>query len=434
MCVSDLDKGGEELDSRIKKLIDLTKKKFGLQNYYLQTHEIYRRVNFFSDTVYTLCMEWFPNHETDEEDGSNPDGTAVIEIDIHTQKFTSAIFVSGKTYAHNGVSFANFTNNDIIKWIEQETGLVYEKQFKLRREEERELLFMECIDGTAVSPSGFIEVHYDEEGKLTFFSNHGHYPSKEMVLEETYSLTFEKIEQLAKEQVQLLEYPSYEQKRLFSLFAVEEIYIRNDQSYTIPYEMFADVNSYREINQTIFWDEPLKQTFDQKELNWNDEVSVEQAYAAEPSPDSFPITMNEKEKCILAVKDLLRQEYSNESGMWVLKTLHREKGYIHAMLRAKKQDKRVFQKKLMLMIDPKNFQVVNYMDNKFMLEHFDEFQAPDKITIEKEDAFEKLKDLFELKPYYVYDFDKKRYVLCGKVDCEYSVNASTGEVIMLDNL
>ncbi|MGQ4666871.1 hypothetical protein ACUIJN_13765 [Metabacillus halosaccharovorans] len=422
------------MDARIKELIVRTKEKFGLRNYYLQTYEIYRRVNFFSDTVYTLCMEWFPNHESVDDDGSNPDGTAVIEIDIHTKRFTSAIFVRGKTYAHNGVSFANLTNDDMIKWIEQETGLVYEKQFKLYKEEERELHFMECIDGISVSPSGYIEVHYDEEGKLTFFSNHGHYPSKEMVLIENYSLTFEKIEQLAHKQLRLLEYPSYEQKRLFPLFAVEEIYIRNDQSYTIPFEMFADVNSFREINQTIFWDEPLKQTFDRKELNWNEEVSVDQAYAAEPSPDSFPLTKDEKENCILAVKDLLRQEYPNESGMWLLKTFHREKGYIHAMLRAKKQDKRVFQKKLMLMIDPKSFQVVNYMDNKFMLEHFDEFQAPDKITIEKEDAFEKLKDLFELKPYYVYDFDKKRYVLCGKVDCEYSVKATTGEVIMLDNL
>jgi len=434
VCQSDLDKGGEELDSRIKELIDLTKEKFGLQNYYLQTYEIYRRVNFFSDTIYTLCMEWFPSDETDEEDGSNPDGTAVIEIDIHTHTFTSAIFVSGKTYAHNGVSFANSTKNDIIKWIEQETGLIYEKQFKLHREEEGELHFKECIDGIAVSPSGYIEVHYDEDRKLTFFSNHGHYPTKEMVLEENYSLTLEKIEQLAKEQLKLLEYPSYEQKCLFPLFAVEEIYIRNDQSYTIPFEMFADINSYRAINQTMYWDEPLKQTFDRKELKWNEEISVEQAFAAEPSPDSFPITMDEKEKCILAVKDLLRKEYSNESGLWVLKTLHREKGYIHAILRANKQDKRVFQKKVMLMIDPESFQVVNYMDNKFMLERFDEFQTPDKMIIEKEEAFEKLKDLFELKPYYVYDLNKKRYVLCGKIDCEYSVNASTGEVIMLDNL
>ncbi|PMC33865.1 hypothetical protein CJ195_26450 [Bacillus sp. UMB0899] len=422
------------MDTRIKELVDLTKKKFGLENYYLQSHDIYRRVDFFNNTIYTLCMEWFPTHETIEEDGSNPDGTAVIEIDLHSYKFTSAIFVMGKTYAHNGISFANSTKNDIIKWIENETGLVYEKQFKLRKEEARELHFMECIEGVAVSPSGYIELHYDEEGKLTFFSNHGYYPSKEVVIKEHYSLTFEKIKHLAKEQLQILEYPSYEQKRLFPIFAVEEIYIRNDQTSTIPFEIFADVNSYKKIELTIYWDEPLKQTFDRKELNLTEEVSVEQAYASEPSLDSFPLTMEEQEKYIEAVRDLLRQEYPNDSGIWRLKTLHREKGYIHAMLRANKRDKRVFQRKLMVMIDAKNLHAVNYMDNQFMLEMFDKFQEPEKIMIEKEEAFEKLKELFVLKPCYVYDFDKKYYCLCGKVDCDYGVNAATGEVIALNEL
>ncbi|WP_175638126.1 hypothetical protein [Metabacillus schmidteae] len=422
------------MDTRIKELIDLTEKKFGLENYYLHSHDIFRRGDFFNNTIYTLCMEWFPNHETVEKDGSNPDGTAVIEIDIHSHKFTSAIFVKGKTYAHNGVAFANSTKNEIIKWIEQETDLVYEKQFKLRKEEERELHFMECIDGVAVSPSGYIELRYNEEGKLTYFSNHGQYPSKEMVIEEDYSLTFEKVKHLAKEQVKLLEYPSHEEKRLFPIFAVEEIYIRNDQTYTIPFEFFADVNSYKKIEQPIHWDEPLKQTFDRKELNLTEEVTVEQAYASEPSPDSFPITNEEQEKCIEAVRDLLRQKYPNETGKWILKTLHREKGYIHAALRANKQDKRVFQRKLMVMIDAEHLHAVNYMDNLFMLEMFNEFQEPEKIMIEKEEAFDKLKDLFMLKPYHVYDFDKKQYVLCGKVDCDYGVNAATGEVIALNDL
>ena len=37
-----------------------------------------------------------------------------------------------------------------------------------------------------------------------------------------------------------------------------------------------------------------------------------------------------------------------------LKTLHRDKGYIHATLRANKQDNRVFQRKIMIMIDAKS--------------------------------------------------------------------------------
>ena len=45
-------------------------------------------------------MEWFPNHVIkQEDDGSNPEGTAVIEVNLNTGKFESAIFVMGKTFA-----------------------------------------------------------------------------------------------------------------------------------------------------------------------------------------------------------------------------------------------------------------------------------------------------------------------------------------------
>ncbi|MED4354858.1 hypothetical protein P9265_21500 [Schinkia azotoformans] len=146
------------------------------------------------------------------------------------------------------------------------------------------------------------------------------------------------------------------------------------------------------------------------------------------------ITTEEQEKCITSVKDFLRQEYLNETGKWTLKTLHRDKGYIHAILRTNKQDNRVFQRKLMIMIDAKSFEVLNYMDNQAMLEIFNQFQAPDKVRITKEEVYKKVKERFELKSYYVYDFEQKQYVLCGKLDCEYGVNGSNGEVIVLNDL
>ena len=136
----------------------------------------------------------------------------------------------------------------------------------------------------------------------------------------------------------------------------------------------------------------------------------------------------------MAVKDFLCQEYPNDTGKWILKTLHRDKGYIHATLKENHQNNRVFQRKMKIMIDAESFQVVNYMDNKPMLEIYDQFQAPDKVTITKEEAFGKIKELFELKPIYVYDFEQKQYVLCGKLDCQYGVNAGNGEVISLDDL
>lgn len=215
---------------------------------------------------------------------------------------------------------------------------------------------------------------------------------------------------------------------------MEEIFVTNDGATTIPFEVFADENYFLKIDQTIYWDEPMNQPFERKEIKWIEDLTAEQALSCEPSPDSFPIAEEEQEKCMMAVKNLLRQEYSKESGNWVLKHFYRDKGYIKANLKANIQDVRVFQRKIKVFIDPKSFQAVNYLDSKPMLETFDDFQSPDKVTITKEEAYEKLKSLLELKPYYVYDFKQKQYVLCGKLDCKYGVNASNGEVIALDDL
>ncbi|MDR4887708.1 hypothetical protein RGU12_09130 [Fredinandcohnia sp. QZ13] len=421
------------MDERTQELIELTKNKFGLWDYSLKRSSYNRSVNIFNETVYTLSMEWFPNHvlEPVDED-ENPDGTAVIEIDIHSRKFQSAIFVMGQTFAKNGVTFAS--KNDIINWIEQETGLRYEQQFQLRKEEEGELHFTECIGGVDVSPSGMIEVNYNQEGNLTLFSVHGHFPSKERVELESYTLPFEKIEDIAKEQLKLLEFPLFDQQRLVAAYAVEEIYVRNDQISTIPFEPIVDVKGYLKVDKPLSWDEPLRTMFERKEMKWHEEVTAEQASSNEPSPDSLPITEAEQEKCVRVVRDFLRQEYPNDSGIWIIRTLHRENGYIHAILRATEQDSRVFQRKVNIMIDSKNHQVINYMDNLMMLKMFEEFEIPEKVVISKDEAFEKLKGKYELTPCYVYDFDQKQYVLCGKIDCQFGVNAATGDVVGLEDI
>ncbi|MGM8216094.1 hypothetical protein ACLIA0_11020 [Bacillaceae bacterium W0354] len=422
------------MDNRLKELIDITKKKFGLNNYYLKRHGLDRYVNVFGETVYTLSMEWFPDHVEEPEDDTNPEGAAIIEVNVNSHKFLSAIFVMGKTYAKNGISFAGLHKNDIIKWVEQETGLTYGKQLQLHKEEEGRFLFKEVIDGVAVSPSGSVELEFNEERKLTLFAVHGQFPSEDIIKKEAYTLSFDKVEHLAKDQLKLVEFPSHEHKRLIPAYGVEEVYITNNQMATIPFEFIVDVRSHIFINKTIFFDKTIKNPFERQEINWNEEVTAEQAFSSEPSPESLPITMKEQEECLLAVKDFLLQEYPEDSGDWVLKTLHRDRGYIHAILRVKKQDNRLFQRKLTVIIDATNFRAVNYIDNKPMLDIFDQFQAPEKIMIDKEKAYKELKKLYELKPYYVYDFEQRQYILCGKLDCQYAVNANNGQVIALSEL
>ncbi|WP_028595914.1 hypothetical protein [Paenibacillus assamensis] len=423
------------MDKKIQELIDLTNEKFGLRNYRLERYSLYRKVNVFNDTVYTMVMEWFPKHvTTQEDDDSNPEGTAVVEINVHDRKFLSAIFVRGKTYATDGVMFTDVRSNNIIRWIEDETGLVYGEQFQLDQAKERDFLFKECINGIAISPSGLIQVTCNQEGKLISFSAHGQFPPTAMIREESYTLSLDKIKHLAMEQLKLIEFPSNKDETLVPVYAIEEIFVQNDGKSTIPYEVFSDTRSYLKIDQTLCWDDPIDTPFERQEVSWMEEVTWEQVWLSERSPDSFPITTEEQTKCLVAVKNLLRQQYPNDSDQWMVKTLHRDQGHIYAVLRMNNQVNRVFQRKLTIIIDTGSYQAVNYMDNESMLNFFDPFKVANPVSINKEEAYDNLLERIELTPCYVYDFEQKQFILYGKLDCHYAVNAGSGEVISLATL
>lgn len=63
------------MDERVKELVNYTRDKWGLENYYLHTHHFYRKPNSLNKTIYTLCMKWFPNLITKQENEEyNPEG------------------------------------------------------------------------------------------------------------------------------------------------------------------------------------------------------------------------------------------------------------------------------------------------------------------------------------------------------------------------
>ncbi|MEW9107101.1 MAG: hypothetical protein AB2769_16845, partial [Paenibacillus sp.] len=67
---------------------------------------------------------------------------------------------------------------------------------------------------------------------------------------------------------------------------------------------------------------------------------------------------------------------------------------------------------------------------------FDEFQGAGKVLISRDEAYEMLKEksLIELTPVYVYHPEQKKYILCGKLDCAYAVNAANGEIMELNSI
>ncbi|MCY9529427.1 hypothetical protein M5X04_08790 [Paenibacillus alvei] len=420
----------------IQEIIHATQHKFGLEKYRLHTQELYREVNLFNETTYYLSMEWYPPYvkESVEED-TNPEGTAVISYDLTAGQYTSVIFVQGKSYA-NSPSYPNIGLEEIIAWIERDTELVYGKQFQLSHHQNGQYIFHECVDGTPLSPGGRIEIHIDEANKLVQYSKYGFYASKSLIQKETFSLSIEQVEPLAKEQLKLLEYPVYEEQCLLPLYGIEEIYVTNDGASVIPFESIIHAVSRLNIDKVIEWEQASTQPLEKVDIEWRETVTAEQAVSSEPHPDSFPITGAEQEKAVAAVVEGMSQLYPNDSGQWVLKTLHRHRGYIEAILREQTPSKRVFQRKLVLFIDAQRFVTVNAIDNLPFIEMLDDFQAADEVVISQDEAYVKLKKkgFIKLTPVYVYHPEQKKYVLCGKLDCAYAVNAANGEIMELNNI
>ncbi|MDL0437016.1 hypothetical protein QQB53_14610, partial [Niallia sp. SS-2023] len=76
------------MDARIQALVDYTKEKLSLGNYYLYSCDLDRKVTNQNKTVYSLEMEWLPEHikAYDEED-EVPEGTASVSIYMDSRKF-----------------------------------------------------------------------------------------------------------------------------------------------------------------------------------------------------------------------------------------------------------------------------------------------------------------------------------------------------------
>lgn len=422
------------MEQKIQALIIATKEKFGLTNYYLHTSSFYRSLDVFEDTTYTFTTEWLPSHAKKvEEDDLNPPGTAIIDIDVHTGQLKRILFVNNKSFAEKNIIVSTSTN-DIIQWVEEETGLTYNEQFQLIEEENGRLFFKECFMGIPVSPSGFIEIKYNQDGQLTLFSAIGQFPPKEKFKQDVPALSLEKVADLPRKQIKLMEFPLEKQKQILPFYGFEEIYITNDLTRTIPYEFFVNDKIQLAINKIIYWDSPTNQLFEKKCLTFANDVTIEQVISREHHPNLLPITNLEKEQCISTVSDFLRQEYPNDTGKWLLTTLYRQDNYIYATLKYNEHSNFIFKRKLLVIIAAENLQAINSMDSQFMLKTFEAYTTVEKGTITENQAFDTLKDHLELTPVYVYDKQLAQYILCGKLDCAFAVNATNGELVKLDDL
>jgi|GEM_PF-1524993 len=438
-----------ELDPRLQPLIDKMIEKFNLKDYHLATLEIYHEKNIFNDTEYRLVIEWFPPGITERvEEDCNPDGTICLDIDLpSTQLLAYRVVGDSKQFPYKPFEAGN--KDSIIQWVEEETRLTYMKHFTTQAQEDPSSYeFKGCFHGIPLSPTEMISIQLNEQGELkSYYTSIRKEWIEDHVKQEEYTLALNHdILEIANKQWTLIEFPDRQGERWLQLYALEEIYVTNDQSRTISFEPIADKRSYLNLDRVIEWEQDADPSQEQRITEKDQEkrrpiqvgirkISYEQVLAEEPHPDTLPITEEDQNKIIVTINQFLRDKYPLDSGKWKITYVFRS-GDLNVVLKPADQGIRVIlQPKIIVFLDPKTWQVTNYLDmSQWNCLTKNLKDSANIINISRKEAFELIKDTIKITPYYVYDFDVKKYVLCGKIDTDYAVVAETGEVINLSEL
>ncbi|WYP26447.1 hypothetical protein NSQ54_19320 [Alkalihalobacillus sp. FSL W8-0930] len=413
------------MNSTIETMINEMKLKWGLTNYTLHKHTILQEVNALNDTRYVLCTEWLPKGvEGITEEDMYPEGAATIELDIHEQVFSRVIFGGDTSFAETSYSFSN--QAEVIKWVKKMTGL-HADSFMIEQKDERSYGFKSCIDGIPTDPGGYIHVEWNDLNQLTLFSKHGVFPNQSVAAKEDYLLQVEDVHDLFEKQVDRYALPDFDKEAIQEVYMVEELFIRHDLKKTYPYSLLE--RPYVLLNKPLTWSRPGARGRVRTELSMSREVSIETAFKNEESVDAQPINEIDQLRVKEIVTDYVSSFYPHDSGKWMLSGMFREWGVIHAVTRPVEKGAKAFQAKLVFMIDPQDFKVMNILDTSDFAAMYESFKMSGDLRILKEEAVHTLRKHLTLEPYYVYDEEEKRFVLCGKLDCQKVVLADRGTVV-----
>ncbi|TFJ92949.1 hypothetical protein [Lentibacillus salicampi] len=423
------------MDEKLRNVVDHTQAALGLHNHRLERYHFFREKNHLNETAYILNMEWFPEGVASAEDGLNPAGTAVADVNFYTGAVRGITFVDGINSADNSLYPTASTKEEVIEWVEDMTGLTFGRQFRIERDDKQVLRFAAAVDNIPVSPGGIIRTEFNDDGVLMVFYIDGEFPEADQIEWEPFALTPDKYEPVAKAQCQLVAYPDEAQEKWVAVYGLEEVFLTNDASRTIPFTIGEDTGSFVEKDDILRWDKPLDGNFEQKDIDLSPEVTLETVLADEPHPDSLPLTESEMTACVQEVLRFMRLVYPNESGKRKLIGFLLKDGYIIAELKpAEEKMQKMFGNKIKLVIERDTLTAIHYIDQSWLLEGFKHFAEATKPVVTVEEAFDLLREYLQVDPVYVYDNSRDHYMMCGKIDCDYGVNAMTGKVIKLSEM
>lgn len=416
------------MDNRLKQLVNELTVKFGLEQYQLETCSFHKELSYNGEAHYKCNLELFPHATADErEEGLNPIGTASIEYNLTTEKLVHLFFVQGQSFSTK-TAFETQTVREVAQWIEQETGYRFEQDFTIVDTLDNGYRFEAEIDSLPSSPGGLIEVEFNQAGKLTSFLMQDMQTIDENRKLTKFTLTKDDIETIIQDQIKLIQFPNEDEEKFIPLYAIEEVYIKNETKQRIPYLIHEREEII--VNEPIIWSTALEGTIARTVIEPHPEVSIEEAFTQQKAVARPLIEEKQLPQIFLAVTDVLRTVLPNESNRWAIATVRSEDQFIMCTLN--EIESTYFDRKFIVLLDPISLEVLNYIDTRELMEIFDSFTPAPEAIVTEDEAYEKLAPFVTLTPTYVYDFDTKQFELCGLLNATHAVEAVTGEMISLD--
>src|SRR5690625_31862 len=420
----------------IEEMIRSTKEKYSLDNYFLKNYDIERDVNIYNQTIYKLTMEWIPNEYKDETNEQlNPPGTAIIELDLPSEKTNTILFVHEQNKVKENLLNGNKLE-DIIAFIETETKLEYEKDFLFQGKRGDDYIFQACYKSIPLYPEGYIEVKLNDQGKLVHFITLGQFLGNKTVEDQAFAVKKTNMIEQLKQTVKLIQLPDDENQRFEKLYGIEETFITNDEKKLIPYQLLNHEKPILYLNKVMRWDVPEEWTEDLEEYEEDnidlelDIITYEQVLAEEPSADVLIFQELKESKIIETTKDFLYKFDPFDSNMWTLTEVYVDNERIHVNLQLTVDELGL--EKILIFIDPESYEVINYFSNEEVIHMYMLYEEAEEERITREEAYKLLKQHITIKPYYVYDRDRDKYILCGKIDSKHGVHASSGQLVIFN--
>lgn len=414
---------------RIEEIIRYTKEQFQLADFYLESSVLMRH-----DDQIVLSMDWLQNGTTRDETNSIPAGAVNFSVDIDTNKLTAIHFTGGENHLPDNL-FPQVDNLEaVIEWVEEKTHLDYGRQFKLVNEEKDNITFYAAVDNLTIFPGGTIHLSFNEEGILSSFHISGQFAEESELEWEPFNITEDAVRPLAKQYCKLIEFPDEATDTWKPIYITSSFLLKNQNPDTVTsFDEVENNLSYTLVNTPLVWQEASQKQFEEKEIHIPYTLTEEEAFQhLNEDDENIAIPNDAVEKITREIIEMLRMEFPDDSGLWCLTSLKREKGYILARLNPSEASSKVFYRSLTLWINPMTLKVDNYLDSKPLLEAFDSFEESAPPKVDRETASAILVQHIELQPVYVYNRRTKKYELYGKLHCDYGVDALTGELSPLN--